>query len=361
MIPKYFSKQKDFEGETVLDDLKFIHQRDKSDALGIASKQAEQYLYEYKFSWQPPKEIHEIVVAGMGGSGLAAKAYSQINDLSVPFSVIQGYDLPDRVTENTLIICSSYSGNTEETLSVLNQALNKKVAGTRPMIVAIGSGGNLLEIANKNNLPAIKLPSGLQPRFTFGYQYRALVELLASTPLVDGEIEVLETSAKKLPAELSTWLPDVPTKQNLAKQIALDLVGKSPVIYAGKMFPAAYKWKISLNENAKNVAWCNQFPEFNHNEFIGWSSHPVEKPYAPIFLQSNYDHSQVVKRFNVSEKLLSGKMPSPIKINAVGNSLIGQLLWTVALGDFVSLYLALLNNIDPTPVDLIEKLKKELA
>lgn len=345
----------------MLDDLKYLHQRDKSDALGIASKQSEQYLHNFNFTWNPPRVVYEIIVAGMGGSGLAAKAYPQINDLGVPFSVIQGYDLPDRVSENTLLICSSYSGNTEETLSVLSQALSDKTIDCRPMIAVIGSGGKLLEIAEKNKLPAIKLPSGLQPRFTFGYQYRALVELLASTSLVDREVELLESAAKKLPSELSQWLPDVPTSQNLAKQIALDIVGKSPVIYAGSLFSGAYKWKISFNENSKNVAWCNQFPEFNHNEFMGWVSHPVEKPYATIFLQSSYDHDQVTKRFKITPKLLSGKMPSPIIVSAVGDTLIGQLFWVAALGDFVSLYLALLNNIDPTPVDLIEKLKKALS
>lgn len=140
------------------------------------------------------------------------------------------------------------------------------------------------------------------------------------------------------------------------------MVGKSPVVYGSNLlFSAAYKWKINFNENAKNVAWCNQLPEFNHNEFLGWSSHPTEKPYAPVFLLSSFDHSQIKKRFDVSEKLLSGKMPSPLRVEAKGSTILEQLLWVITLGDFVSLYLALLNNLDPTPVDLIEKLKTELA
>jgi glucose/mannose-6-phosphate isomerase len=133
------------------------------------------------------------------------------------------------------------------------------------------------------------------------------------------------------------------------------------VIYAGpKLFPAAYKWKISFNENAKNVAWCSQLPEYNHNEFLGWTSHPVDKPYAVIDLRSNLEHPRVQKRFQIADKLLSGQRPAPEVVEVKGDTLVQQMLWAVALGDFVSLYTALLNGLNPTPVDLIEKLKAAL-
>jgi glucose/mannose-6-phosphate isomerase len=168
-------------------------------------------------------------------------------------------------------------------------------------------------------------------------------------------------AADFLDQSVKAWLPDVPTAQNPAKQLAQELAGKSPVIYAGpKLWPAAYKWKINFNENAKNVAWCNSFSEFNHNEFIGWSSHPTDKPYGIIQLQSNLEHARIQKRFEVSNKLLSGKWPEPQIIHAVGQTVLEQMLWFIALGDFVSLYLALLNGLNPTPVDLIEKLKTDL-
>src|SRR4029079_5463739 len=113
-------------------------------------------------------------------------------------------------------------------------------------------------------------------------------------------------------------------------------------IYAGpKLFPAAYKWKISFNENAKNVAWCKQFPEFNHNEFIGWSSHPVDKTYSVIELRSQYEDDKIIKRYELSDKLLSGRWPHPISIEIPrGGSVIEDLAWAIALGDFVSIYLA---------------------
>ena len=137
---------------------------------------------------------------------------------------------------------------------------------------------------------------------------------------------------------------------------------KSLVVYARrKLFPAAYKWKISFNENAKNIAWCNQLPEFNHNELLGWTSHPVDKAYAVIDLRSNLEHPRVQKRFKVYERLLSGMRPRTHVVEAQGETILEQLLWAVAFGDFVSLYLALLNGLNPTPVDLIEKFKKALT
>lgn len=141
----------------------------------------------------------------------------------------------------------------------------------------------------------------------------------------------------------------------------MELVGNSVVIYSGpKMYPAAYKWKININENSKNIAWCNQLPEFNHNEFQGWISHPIEKPYKVVDIRSGLEHPRVQARFEITEKLLSGKRPHPEVVVPSGDSVLKQLLWSIQLGDFVSLYLALLNGLNPTPVDLIEKLKVEL-
>lgn len=345
----------------MLDDLKYIHSRDSGDALGIAAKQWQQLLYDFEFKWEPPKTIYEVIIAGMGGSGLAAKAYKRLTTIEVPIDIIQDYDLPDRADTNTLLICSSYSGNTEETLSVFKQAFDEYRI-LRPMVVVICSGGELLKLAKKHKVPYILLPQGLQPRYTFGYQYRALVELFENTPLIDWGLKELEFTSKALQNVHKPFLPDIKTINNQAKQIALDIVGKAPIIYAAsEMLAAAYKWKISINENAKNIAWYNEFPEFNHNEFLGWSSHPIDKPYAPIFLQSSFDNPRITKRFDLTKKLLSGKMPNPIVVQAKGDSQLEQFFYLTILGDFVSLYLALLNNVDPTPVKLIEKLKKELA
>jgi glucose/mannose-6-phosphate isomerase len=343
----------------VLDDLKFIHQRDGGDALGIAEKQWQQLEQVYEVDFSPAAKIQNVVVAGMGGSALAASFLPVWPTLHVPFEVVRDYNIPSYINENTLFIASSYSGNTEETLAALAQAQKQGA-----QIGVISAGGQLADIAHQNGYSLAQLPQASQPRFAVLYNLKALVTYLEKAGLVVAENAERDLAqvAKFLEQQTKKWRADVPTSQNQAKQLALELVGKSPVIYAGPNFaPVAYKWKINFNENAKNVAWCNTLPEFNHNEFLGWSSHPVEKPYGVVYLQSSFDHSQVTKRFEVSKRLLSGKMPDPEVVQAEGETLIEQLLWTVALGDFVSLYVALLNNLDPTPVELIEKLKKELA
>lgn len=341
----------------VLDDLKYIHQRDKSDALGVAEKQWQQLQQKYEAK-TIDAVVENVVLAGMGGSALAATFVSTWPGIEVPFEITRNYDIPRYVSDKTLFIASSYSGNTEETLEALGKAESKGAT-----IAVISAGGKLAEIAKDKGYPLYELPTNFQPRMAVFYNFAALVQLLVSAGLVvETALDELKKASEFLRVEAQNWRPDVATKDNLAKQFALELVGKSPVVYGGNLlFPAAYKWKINFNENAKNVAWCNQLPEFNHNEFLGWSSHPTEKPYAPVFLLSNSDHTQIKKRFDVSEKLLSGKMPLPLRVDAKGSTVLEQLLWVITLGDFVSLYLALLNNLDPTPVDLIEKLKTELG
>lgn len=346
----------------MLDDLKYIHERDAQDALGIAEKQWQQLRHTYEFMTLKGLDeapIRNIVVGGMGGSALAGDIVrSAWPKTTVPFEIVRNYEVPQYVDASTLFIASSYSGNTEETLTALGDAEDR---GAR--IAVIASGGSLAARAQENDYPYLALPTGYQPRHAVLFNFKALLELLEQSGLIDSsKVEEAERAAEFLKNAGASWRPDVPSKDNYAKQLALELMGKSPVVYAGpSLFPVAYKWKISFNENAKNVAWCNQYPEFNHNEFIGWSSHPTEKPYGVIELRSSLDHPRVQKRFIVSERLLSGKRPAPLVVESQGSSLIEHVLWTSALGDFVSLYLALLNGLNPTPVDLIEKLKHDLA
>ena len=194
------------------------------------------------------------------------------------------------------------------------------------------------------------------------YFLSAFVQILEPLGLIDtGKNTELAAVSEWLKDKTASWKAEIPTASNPAKQLALELVGKSVVVYSGpKLFPAANKWKICMNENAKNIAWTNQFPEFNHNEFIGWSSHPTQKPYAVVEIRSNLEHERVQKRFLVTERLLSGQRPQPEVVVPEGTSVIEQLLWASNYGDYVSLYLALLNGLNPTPVDLVEKLKLQL-
>lgn len=339
----------------MLDDLKYIHEKDAQDALGVAEKQWEQLQQVYDL---PDIDFtpENIVYAGMGGSALEAYISQTWPGYPVPFQIVRGYDIPEYISDKTLFIASSYSGNTEETIEALGHAEEKGA-----QIAIIAAGGKLADIAKAKNYPFAQLPAGYQPRHVVLYSYKALITILEKVGIKVEEEQVFKDAVRLVKDAVAGWRPEVPTARNPAKALALELAGKSPVIYAGpKLFPAAYKWKISMNENAKNVAWCGALPEFNHNEFLGWSSHPIDKPYAIIELQSFLEHSQIQKRFDVSNRLLSGHWPEPFIVKVEGQHILSQLLWAIALGDFVSVYLALLNGLNPTPVDLIEKLKKEL-
>ena len=302
--------------------------------------------------------VQNIVYAGMGGSALAALLLHTWPPVIVPFEVVRDYDIPAYVGSNTLFIASSYSGNTEETVSALAQA-----EANGAMIVIIAGGGKLQEIAEQKGYLFARMPVIGQPRFAVFSNFRALLQILEQAGVLREVFRPqMEKTAAFLAEAVKTWLPIVPTVQNPAKRIALDIIGKSVVIYGGpKMWPAAYKWKISFNENAKHVAWWNQYSEFNHNEFIGWTKQPVDKPYVVVDLRSPLENERIQKRFVLSERLLSGMRPSPIVVTPEGGTVLDQLLWSVALGDFVSLYVALLNGLNPSPVDLVEKLKVELA
>jgi glucose/mannose-6-phosphate isomerase len=343
-----------------LDNENILAQRDPEVALFVASQQFTQALFDAVVlnKENDGRAITNVVVTGMGGSALAAllaKVWLK-NDIKVPFDIIRGYDLPAYVDHNSLVIASSYSGNTEETVSALRQATQKGA-----QLGVIASGGTLMRIAEESGISNVKVPGGLQPRMAVIYDLRALLALLDNFGVVHGKSEEVESVSQWLGVQSAAWAPNIPTDQNYAKQLAAQAVGKTPVFYGGALTaPVAYKWKISFNENAKNVAFWNEYPEFNHNEFLGWTSHPVEKPFAIFDLVSSFEHPQILKRFEVSDRLLSGMRPKATVVNLVGDSLIAQLLWASILADYVSIYVAILNGVDPSPVELIEKFKKEL-
>lgn len=341
----------------MLDDLKYIHERDTQDALGVAQKQWRQLSQAYEVDLSGFLNIQNIILAGMGGSALPGVFLRSWPGTLVPFEIVRDYDVPEYVGPNTLFISSSYSGNTEETLTAIQAAETRGA-----QIAVIAAGGKLADYAAEKGYPLFTIPSGIQPRMSSFYFLAAFVQLLEPLALIrSGANDELASAGEWLGQQLANYGPEVKTDNNPAKQLALELIGKSVVVYSGpKLFPAANKFKICINENAKSVAWVNQYPEFNHNEFIGWSSHPIDKPYAVVDIRSNLEHPRVQKRFEVSERLLSGKRPAPEVIVPEGDTVLKQLLWTSNYADFVSIYVALLNGVNPTPVDLVEKFKVAL-
>lgn len=341
----------------MLDDLQYIHERDVNDTLGIAARQYGQLAHTFDLpdiTFKP----ENVVYAGMGGSALAGLLSETWPGYKIPFALSRDYDIPPYVSDKTLFIAASYSGNTEETISALAQAEAKGA-----FIVVIASGGRLAEIAKEKGYIFAEIPKAEQPRYAVLYNLKAVLQIMDHCGVfTDGDaLKELDGIEDFLHKASAIWQPDVKTADNPAKQLAQELMGKSVVVYSGpKLFPAAYKWKISVNENAKQVAWTNQLPEFNHNEFLGWSKQPVEKPYAIVDLRSHLEHPRTQKRFEVTERLLSGMRPAPHIVQIEGQNLAEQLLWTVVFGDFVTLYLGLLNGLNPAPVELVEKFKLEM-
>lgn len=345
----------------MLDDVNVINQRDPSGALAAVQAVTEQARFEPEIVGKfDGRSIQNVVMAGMGGSALAADMVKVLlgKEMSVPIEVVKGYDLPSYVNESTLVIAISHSGNTEETLECYTQARQKNC-----VIAAMATGGRLLEQAASDEVVHAAVPAGAQPRMSTVYHLRVLLKLLQQFQLTDDRLfNEIGDSSEWIGEKLSEWAADVPTEHNYAKQLAEQTVGKTAVFYAGQLTaPIAYKWKISWNETAKNVAFWNQYPEFNHNEFMGWTSHPVEKPYAVFDLRSTFERPRIAERMELSDRMLSGMRPKAVPLQLVGDSLMRQFLWALALADMTSIYGAILNNVDPTPVAMIETFKKSLS
>lgn len=343
----------------VLDDARVIAERDPQGALNIIADSAAQLAWDAVLE-QPDSGAFnplKIVLAGMGGSAQPGKLAASWLDLEIPFSVVSNYTLPRWVDENTLVIASSFSGNTEETISSLEFAEERGAT-----VVVMASGGKLIDIARERNLPFIQIMKVAQPRYSAIAQLKAITRFLEHYGVAEGIYGEVNDLGETINEVVSRSAASVDTIDNPAKQLALKCVGKTPIIYASSRFaPVAFKWKISFNENSKNTAWWNELPEFNHNEFIGWTSHPVEKPFAIIDLRSPVDHPRVKQRFELTDRLLSGMRPAASEVQLKGDSLLAQMIYGFILGDFVSIYLGILNGINPTPVELVEELKKQLG
>lgn len=347
-----------------LDNLSMIRQADPEDALGVIGNSAEQLLFQPNLQQAPSHhiKISNIVLSGMGGSclaGLIAKNWLDHGyQLAVPFEVTRTYHTPAYVNKHSLVICVSVSGNTEETISSLHDAMGKGA-----QVAVITSGGKLLDLASEHHLPYIQLDRISQPRYGVPMHLRALTALLHHYDVIDEQpFRELATIHNQVDDFANLLSAQVTSDHNPAKQLAVACAGKTVLVYSSSLFyPLAYKWKTSFNENAKNTVWCNEFPEFNHNEFIGWTSHPIEKPFAVVNLRSNLDNTRINQRLDLTEKLLSGNRPAAHNLILSGDCYIAQVLCGAIMGDITSIYLGLINGVDPTPVGLVEKFKKELG
>ncbi|MBC7099580.1 bifunctional phosphoglucose/phosphomannose isomerase [Candidatus Bipolaricaulota bacterium] len=294
----------------------------------------------------------QVLCVGMGGSGITGDLLGRL--LSVPVFSFRGYRVPGYIGEETLLVGVSYSGNTEETLSAFEEGLSR----TRRAL-AISSGGKLRELCARRKIPWIGIPSGYQPRAALGYLLFTLLSVLrrlgAAHLDLKEALEVLAGQARALgPA----------SPGNRAQAIAQALAGGVPLIYGtnGNTGPVAFRWKTQINENAKQPAFWAELPELCHNEIVGWElAERVLPGGRVVFLRSGHDHPRVQARIEILKEVLLRRGLSYLEVEGEGESEAAQLFSLLYLGDWVSVYLALLNGVDPTPVRPIQELKERLA
>jgi len=316
--------------------------------------------------WNVPKEeypdVRNVVVVGMGGSAFAGDLARSFlaSEMLIPFQVCRHYSLPEYVDDETLVIALSYSGNTEETLAAVDDALQRK-----SMIVVLTTNGLLEEVAGLNEIPMFKLPSGLQPRAAIGYSFVPLMVFLEKIGLIKDGIERINKAIAHLDTTRARMVEDHGVNKNPAKQMAQLIHGRIPIIYCGPTLTDSVgaRWKCQICENAKQMAFTSQYPEFNHNELEGWSKQIEEHKdhFVVINLRDSGDHPRISSRMDVVKGLIEELDVQVIDIYATGETELERMFNLIQMGDFVSYYLAILSKVDPTPVEAIEKLKKELV
>ena len=300
---------------------------------------------------QSKKEIKNIVITGLGGSGIGGKIATQLRSkqLRVPVVINNDYTLPQFVSENTLIIVSSFSGNTEETLEALTiaQAKNAEIA-------CITSGGKLADIANQMGYNLIVLPDAFSPRAMLTYSVVQQLFLFHHYGLIDDSfIKEVENTVEMLNAEEDQI-------KDLAHQASLTLHTRTTIAYAESSLEGVItRFRQQINENAKCLGWEHVIPEMNHNELVGWAGGKEE--YAVVFFRSDYEHARSAVRMDITKEIVQKHTKSILEFKAKGESFIAQSFYHILLGDWISVYLAELYKVDAVEVKVIDYLKAELA
>ena len=299
-----------------------------------------------------------LIVAGMGGSAIGgALARAALGDrASRPIMVSRGYGLPGWTTPDTTVLCSSYSGDTEETLAVYEAA---GALGARRVVCT--TGGRLAADARRDGVPVIPLPGGFQPRAAVGYSLVVALEVAAACGAGESlhfEIDVAAADAERLVAQ---WGPAAPDDA-LPKALALGLNGTSPQICGADLTgPVAYRWKSQINENAKLPAAAGELPELDHNDICGWVGAAGVGRFSAVFLDDSDLHPRIRQRIELTRGIIAGTGAGCYRVESVGESRTARLVSLVLLGDLVSVYLAVLQGVDPAEIKPIAQLKEALA
>lgn len=350
----------------VLDDVRFQRSLDPAGMIDRINELPQQIRDAWQIvegltlpaEFAPPDQFHEVLVLGMGGSAIGADlAAGLVAPMArVPVWTHRGYDLPGWVDRETLVIASSYSGGTEETLGGWAEA---RARGAR--CLAITTGGALA--ARAEGAPLVTFNYTSQPRAALGYSLTLMLGVLWKLGLLGDPTSELENAVELLEAARREWQPGVPPEENLAKRLAAWFFNGLPVIFGAEHLTAvARRWTTQVNENSKAWALWAEMPELNHNIVVGFE-HPrgIAEAARVVHLLSASYNERLVARFEITGQLLDEAGVSWIPIAADGESRLAELLWTTYLGDFVTYYLAILYGVDPTPVEPIARLKQRLA
>lgn len=335
-----------------------IKTADKQNMLDILKNFASQCKAPYSsaLSQTPYPAPKQIIFAGMGGSGISGDIISVIasENSETPCFVCKDYSLPNWARgKKTLVVAISYSGNTEETISMLEEAIAHK----NP-IICISNNGKIEQIAKENTFPFIEIPAGYLPRCALGHLFfscHRILEIAKILPPIKPDFFI------KMENWIERFLPE--SNNNLAKNIAIKLHNKIALLYSGnKLSPALTRWKTQLSENSKTFAFMNTYPESSHNDIMSWR-HPewFIKQSIPIFFVSCKEHKKVSRQLDISQEIIFKKPSGIISLTSEGDTLLEELFYFIVLGDWVSFYLGILNNENPTEIAEIQLLKQKLG
>ena len=297
------------------------------------------------------KQFENILLCGLGGSGIGGAIVSQLvkKELQIPFVTTNDYNVPGFVGENTLLIASSYSGNTEETLAAVTEGVARNAE-----ICVITSGGKLAEMAKENGWNHAIVPGGEQPRAMLAYSIIQQLYFLSRYGLTSDEHV---KNLKDIPNLIDRHEEDIRAE---AMEVARKLNSHLPIIYADSSFGGvATRFKQQINENSKELCWNHVLPEMTHNELVGWAGGKAFM--APIYLATDYDHPRTTERWKISKEVISKYTTNVMEIKAKGDSKIAQVFYLIHLTDWVSLYLSEIKNVDAEEVEVIHYLKSEMA
>lgn len=337
---------------TTIDPIREVDSRGQLDDVLSLPEHLSDALFRVESARIPEQETSGLVVCGMGGSAIGGDlARSALGDrLTLPLSTVRDYVLEPWTKPDRMVLCSSYSGNTEETLACFEAAA---AVGARRVVAT--TGGALGEAARGADVPVIPIPAALQPRAAVGYMFVAAAEtaaLAGACPAIRTEID----GAAAFLAEERDALVE------RAGEIAAGLDGSFPVIYGSDLTAAvSFRWKTQINENAKLPAFSHALPEMDHNEIVGWAPGNGAQDFTAIFLTDSDQHPRARQRIELTAELIEPGAAAVEVIETVGETRTARMLWAVMLGDLVSLALAAKAGVDPSPVDVIERLKDRLG